>query len=341
MVKIASLHHFNRAGVKMNVLNIVQYRTVFQLGLVTSLILLTACSKQADNTYQGYVEGEFVYMATSQPGQLINLAVQRGQTVSNNTLLFALESQNELDAVNQAQHQLKFAQSQYADLLTGRRPPEIDVTQAQLIQARADAQRASLQLQRDEEQYRAEGIAKAQLDDSRAAAAVAAGHVSELQAQLQVARLPGRKQQVLAQNAQVDAAQAALAQAQWKLDQKQVRAPHAGLVFDTMYRSGEWVAAGNPVVRMLPPENIKVRFFVPGALVSTMQAGRKLRIRCDGCSADVAASITYVSDQAEYTPQNIYSNDTRSKFVFMIEAHPSPTDAVKLHPGQPVEVTVL
>ncbi|HEV7816467.1 MAG TPA: HlyD family efflux transporter periplasmic adaptor subunit [Janthinobacterium sp.] len=299
-----------------------------------------ACSRQQADTYQGYVEGEFVYMASSQAGQLSKLAVQRGQTVAANAVLFSLESKNEADAVQQAEHQLQAAQSQRADLLTGKRPAEVQVTEAQLAQARSDARRTGLQLQRDEEQFRVGGISKGQLDDSRAAAVNAQAHVRELQAQLQVAHLPGREQQIRAQEAQVEAARATLAQAQWKLDQKQVRAPGAGLVFDTMYRSGEWVPAGSPVVRMLPPENIKVRFFVPQSVVGSLAVGRNVLIRCDGCAAPVPAAIRYISNQAEYTPPNIYSNDTRDKFVFMVEARPQPADAVKLHPGQPAEVSL-
>jgi HlyD family secretion protein len=271
---------------------------------------------------------------------LTNLAVQRGQKVATNAALFSLESNNEADAVKQAEHQFQAAQSQGADLLTGKRPAEVQVTEAQLAQARSEAQRTGLQRQRDEEQFRADGIPKSQLDDSRAAAANAQARVRELQAQLQVARLPGRAQQIRAQQAQVEAARAALAQAQWKLDQKQVRAPSAGLVFDTMYRSGEWVPAGSPVVRMLPPENIKVRFFVPETVVGSLAIGRNVAIRCDGCAAAVPAVISFVSEQAEYTPPNIYSNDTRTKFVFLVEARPQPADAVKLHPGQPVEVSL-
>lgn len=317
-----------------------QGRGAMLAGALGMVLIASGCSSRPANTYQGYVEGEFVYMASSQAGQLVDLAVQRGQTVAADTLLFALEAQNETDAVRQAQQQLQAAQAQHADLLTGRRMPEVAVTQAQLEQARSDAHRLALQLQRDEEQYRVGGVPKGQLDDSRGAASSAQGKVQELEAQLQVARLPGRGEQIRAQQAQVQAAQAALGQAQWKLDQKRVRAPHAGLVFDTMYRSGEWVPSGNPVVRMLPPENIKVRFFVPETVVGALAPGRKLEIRCDGCVAPVPAVITFISDQAEYTPPVIYSNETRAKLVFMVEAHPSPKDAVKLHPGQPVEVTL-
>jgi len=309
-------------------------------GALAILALAGGCGGPPANTFQGYVEGEFVYMASSQAGQLVELAVQRGQSVAGDAPLFALESQNEADAARQAAQQLKAAESQLADLLTGKRPAEVAVNEAQLQQARADVQRTSLQLQRDEEQYRIGGIPKGQLDDSRAAAANAQARVRELEAQVRVARLPGREQQVRAQEAQVGAARATLAQAQWKLDQKRVRAPHAGLVFDTMYRTGEWVPAGSPVVRMLPPENVKIRFYVPAAVAGSLAPGRDVVVRCEGCAAELPAKVRFVSEQAEYTPPNIYSNDTRSKFVFLVEARPQPADAVKLHPGQPVEVVL-
>jgi len=304
------------------------------------VVVCAGCSRDPKDSYQGYVEGEFVYLASSQAGQLTQLDVARGQTVAAGAALFALESQNETDAVAQARQQLQAASAQQADLLTGKRRAEIDVVEAQLAQTRADATRAETQLTRDQEQYQAGGIPKSQLDDSRAAALSAAAHVRELQGQLEVARLPGREDQIRAQSAQVRAAQAALAQAQWKLDQKIVRAPQAGLVFDTMYRSGEWVPAGSPVVRMLPPENVKVRFFVPETVVGSLTPGRAVRIHCDGCGADVPAVLSFVSEQAEYTPPIIYSNETRAKLVFMVEARPAPVDAPRLRPGQPVQVAL-
>jgi HlyD family secretion protein len=317
-----------------------QRRAALLTGAWVVAIVCAGCSRQPPDTYQGYVEGEYVYMASSQAGQLTQLDVARGQTVAADAPLFALESQNETDAVTQARQQLQAAHAQQEDMLTGKRRAEVNVVEAQLAQARADATRAETQSTRDEEQYQAGGIPKSQLDDSRAAALSAAAHVRELQSQLEVARLPGRDDQIRAQAAQVRAAQAALAQAQWKLDQKIVRAPHAGLVFDTMYRSGEWVPAGSPVVRMLPPENVKVRFFVPETVVGSLSPGRAVHIHCDGCAADVPAVLSFVSDQAEYTPPVIYSNETRAKLVFMVEARPQTADAPRLRPGQPVQVVL-
>ena len=314
-------------------------RGIFLGGML--IVMVAGCSGSRKPTYQGYVEGEFVYLASSQPGHLEHLAVTRGQQVAGGAPVFRLEATEEQAEQRQAQHQLAVAGAQLADIETGRRPPEIDVIRAQLLQAQAAARKSAQQRQRDEAQYRAGGISREQLEATLAQATSDAAHVRELQSQLDVARLPGRHQQLKAQSAQVLLAQAALDQANWRLGQKLVSAPRAGLVYDTMFREGEWVAAGNPVVRMLPPQNIKVRFFIPQPVLGTVAVGRKVSLHCDGCAADIPATITFVSPEAEYTPPLIYSNETRAKLVFMIEAHPTPEDAVKLHPGQPLVVRLL
>jgi HlyD family secretion protein len=307
------------------------------LGLLLSVVV-AGCSDSNGARYQGYVEGEFVYLASSQSGRLEQLAVARGQQVARGAPLFTLEATEEKAAQHQAQQQLAAAEAQLADLETGKRAPEVAVVQAQLAQAQAAAQRSTLQRERDEAQYRAGGISREQLEASLAQARSDAAHVSELESQLEVARLPGRAQQLKAQARQVQAARAVLDQADWKVGEKSVAAPKAGLVYDTLYREGEWVAAGNPVVQMLPPQNIKVRFFVPEKALGSLAVGRKVSLHCDGCAADVPGAVTYVSSEAEYTPPVIYSNETRGKLVYMVEAHPAPEDAAKLHPGQPLEV---
>ncbi|WP_150698136.1 HlyD family secretion protein [Pandoraea terrae] len=302
-------------------------------------LALAGCAPKPDNVYQGYVEGEFVYVATSQAGRLDRLAVKRGQDVAAGAPLFALEATYDAAAQQQARDQLAAAEAQLHDIETGKRPAELDVTRAQLAQAIAASDRAATQWKRDEVQYAAGGISREQLEASRADARTSAARVSELQSSLAVARLPGREAQRQAQAAQVAAARAALAQADWTLDQKRVAATRAGRVYDTMYREGEWVPAGSPVVRMLPPQNVKVRFFIPEAVLGRLKTGQGVRIRCDGCAA-IDAKITYIANDAEYTPPVIYSNDSRGKLVYLVEAYPGGADAMKLHPGQPVQVTL-
>jgi HlyD family secretion protein len=301
---------------------------------------LGACSGAQSPGYQGYVEGEYVHVASPVAGRLVKLDVQRGQRVEAQAPLFELESEQELAAKQQADEQLNAAQSQLADLKLGRRQSEVSVTEAQLAQAVAAADRASLQLERDTAQFEAGGIAQAELEDSRADQAIKAARVRELSGQLEVARLPAREDQIRAQDAQVAAARAAQSEAAWRLGQKRLAAHEAGLVSDTLYREGEWVPAGSPVVRLLPPGNVKLRFFVPEAVAGGLVPGRDVDVSCDGCGAGISAVVSYVSDQAEFTPPIIYSNETRSKLVFMVEARPSIRDVSRLRPGQPVSVTL-
>ena len=297
---------------------------------------LTSCTRSAQNNFQGYVEGEFVQVATSESGRLDRLSVAKGDEVEAGAPLFGLEAVPEAAALHQAQAQLTAAEAQLQDIRSGKRPLELEVIGAQLDQARAEAKKALAERERDTAQLASGGISQAQLDRSQATADTAAARVLELERQHEVAGLPARDDQIAAQMAQVSAAQAAVDQAEWRLGQKTVAAPVAGLVFDTLYQPGEWVAAGRPVVRLLPAGNVKIRFFVPETALGSLGIGQALRIRCDGCAEEIPATITYISTEAEYTPPIIYSNETRSKLVFMVEARPD--NVANLHPGQPVEV---
>jgi HlyD family secretion protein len=305
-----------------------------------ALGLLCACSGDGPSGYQGYVEGEYVHIASPVGGRLERLLVRRGQAIEAKAPLFQLEDDQETAAREQTQEQLKAAQAQLADLKVGKRNPELDVAEAQIAQARAAEKQAAQQLKRDEAQFEVGGIARAQLEDSRANHAIKTARVRELEGQLEVSRLPARQDQIKAQNAQVAAARAATEQSSWRLDQKHIAATQGGLIVDTLYRVGEWVPAGSPVVRMLPPENVKVRFFVPEAIVGSLKPGRAVTLRCDGCESEIRAQVSYIANEPEYTPPVIYSNETRAKLVFMVEARPSVDDSSKLRPGQPVAVSL-
>jgi HlyD family secretion protein len=308
------------------------------LALLIAAVILGGCSGETPSTYQGYVEGEYVHVASPVGGRLERLLVQRGQTVEAKARLFELEADQETAAKRQADEQLKASQAQLADLRVGRRNPELDVAKAQLAQAVAAEQQAAQQLKRDEAQFEVGGIPRAQLEDSRANHAIKAARVRELQGQLDVSRLPAREDQIRAQDAQVAAARAASSQSDWRLDQKHVSATQGGLIVDTLYREGEWVPPGSPVVRMLPPQNVKVRFFVPQAVAGGLKPGRTVALRCDGCEAEVPATVSFIANEPEFTPPVIFSNETRAKLVFMVEARPSVENAVRLRPGQPVSV---
>jgi HlyD family secretion protein len=160
--------------------------------------------------------------------------------------------------------------------------------------------------------------------------------VAQAEADLAVARLPARAQQIAAAQATVEGAEAALARAEWTLDKRRLTAPAPGLVADVIRTPGEIAGPSAPILSLLPDGAVKLRLYVPEMLVSAVQPGGRLDIRCDGCPGTAAATVTYVSDRAEFTPPVIYSRENRQKLVYLVEA--APDDGAGLKPGQIVDV---
>ena len=237
-----------------------------------ALLFFAGCGDRTQDRFQGYVEGEFVYVASPLAGQLETLSVQRGQQVTTGQPLFALDETAEKAAREQIQAALVLSERE---------------------------------LKRQEELFR-KGVASTQdLDRARSA------------------RDQDKKR---------------LDQTDWSFDQKKQAAPQSGLVYDTLFRQGEWVAAGKPVVVLLPPQNIKVRAFVPETRVGAIHYGDPAQVKVDGVKEPFVGKVSYISPKAEYTPPVIYSRETRAKLVFMVELIFDQRSSADLHPGQPVDV---
>ena len=165
--------------------------------------------------------------------------------------------------------------------------------------------------------------------------------VKEIDAQAKTAMVSvGREQEISAARRDVEAARAVLAQSDWKVAQRSVVAPAAGIIENTYFSRGEWVPAGQTIVSLLPPEKIKVRFFLPENNLASIKVGQSISLTCAGCSAAIKANIHFIATQPEFTPPVIYSKDARAKLVFYVEARPLPGQAVSLHPGQPMDITL-
>jgi HlyD family secretion protein len=303
-----------------------------------ALLALAACSRPPASGYQGYLEGEFVYVAAPLAGRLDALAVTKGSRVEAAAPLFTLEHAADTAAAEQAAARLATARAQLADLRKGARPSELDALNARLAAARSAAELSRLDTERQSALFHDKVISVSDYDRVRLTHERNLRAIDDLQAQLATADLGARPDAIVAAEQQVTAALAAQTQAEWAVTQKTVAAPVAALVYDTLFRPGEFVAAGQPVVSLLPPENIKVRFFVPETTLAALKPGGRVRVNLDG-RPPLDAVISFVSPQAEYTPPVLYNRENRAKLVFLIEAVFRPEDARDLHPGQPVDVT--
>jgi HlyD family secretion protein len=303
-----------------------------------ALALLAACSGEPEKSWAGYAEADYVYVAAPLAGTLARLEVQAGQDVARGKPLFALESESEEAGREEARARLATARFQAQNTDKGRRPPEIAVQEAQLSQARAQAALARREFERRRAIVDTGAISRADFDESRTAMEQADARVAELAAALQVARLPARTDERAAAEAQVEAARQVLRQSEWRQKQKQQAAPADAVVSDTFFRPGEFVAAGQPVVALLPPGQMKARFYVAEPELPSFKLGQAVRLACDNCGTPIEARVSFIATQPEYTPPVIYSNAQRSKLVFLIEARPSAAGGARLKPGQPLDV---
>lgn len=306
--------------------------------LLIASFLIIGCARKNSGQFQGYIEGDYLYISSPVGGTLEKLLVSRGQQVAKGDLVFVLEHQSEQAALNEAGQRKLEADARLANLLKGKRPSEIEAIQKRYEQAKAGAAYWTLEFQRNEELFRSNVVAVADVDQARFQRDSAVASAASVAAELETAGLGAREDEIKAAEAAVSAASAAQRQAEWVVGQKSQFAQATGLIQDTLYVEGEWVAPGAPVVSLLAPENLKARFFVPETIRSQILTGSRVRVTADGHPSDVAATVTYISSRAEYTPPVIYSREARAKLVYMVEASFSPEDARTLSPGQPVDV---
>lgn len=310
-----------------------------RLAAALAVIALAACTRPAPTGWQGYLEGEFVYVAAPLAGRLDSLAVAKGTRVAADAPLFTLERTGELAAQRQSADQLRAAQARLADLRKGSRPSELAAVESRLAQARTAAELSKRELTRQENLFKTNVIAAADIDRARLTHERNTRAIDELTAQLATAGLGARTDAIAAAEADVSAAAAAKERADWSVAQKSQSAPRAALVYDTLYREGEFVPAGLPIVALLPPENLKVRFYVSEADFAALKAGDTVRVAITG-RPPLAARVNYLSPKPEYTPPILYNRENRAKLVYLVEAVFTDVAAARdLHPGQPVDVS--
>ncbi|MBI3525590.1 MAG: HlyD family efflux transporter periplasmic adaptor subunit [Betaproteobacteria bacterium] len=320
----------------MEIVRVAEWRL---LAATLSAVLLVGCSKNNDGSYQGYIEGEYIYLAAPLAGYLETLRAARGSRVAEGSPVFSVAADPEQQGLGEAEAREVGAREKLRNLSEPHRQSEVAAMEAQVRVAEAALRLAEKQLQQQEALAAKSFISPARLDEVRAARARDAAQADAARQQLASYRATlGRPSEVRAAQADVAAARAQVAQKRWQVEKKTVAAPTAGEIAETYYRQGEWVPAGQPVASLLPDKLRRIRFFVPETVVANIRLGRIVEASCDGCAAPIRATINFIASQAEYTPPVIYSRGSREKLVFRVEAAPLAEQAAALRPGLPVDV---
>jgi len=310
------------------------------LAAVAVAIVLFTFPANEDAVFPGYMEADLVLVGSEQGGRVLALSVEEGNSVKQGDPIFVLESEEQEASVAAAEARVQEADARLADARAEvQRPDEIRVLEAALAQSQAMLLQANNNLERARALFDKGWITKAQLDDAVAQHDRNEAAVAEAEKRITAAKLPGRSDMIDAAAANAEAARHALNEAKKNLGKRKVFASTNGTVEEVYFRPGEVVNAGQAVIALLPPRNLKVRFFVAEPVRAKLQVDQSIAISCDGCPPDLTAKINFIGREAEFTPPVIFSREQRQKLVYLVEARPEGL-ATELTAGQPVTVTL-
>lgn len=293
---------------------------------------LSSCPIPAELGLTGYVEGEYIWVAPVFSARIESVLVRRGERVERGSALAELEKQDAKLDLLQAEARLSEARSQYANMSKGLRQDEISAMEATLAAAKAQLREAQLAFNRTRNLYSQRIASKASYDQAEAARATAEAKVKEIAERLEVARTGARPDELKAQEQKIRELGAVVDAARWRLEQRSVTAPSNGEVSDILLNPGEIAGPTAPILSFLPDGAIKLTLFAAEAERAVLAPGAKLSITCNGCPEGLAATVSYVAREPEFTPPVIYSVDRRQKLMYRIEARPDQSNSV-LQPG--------
>jgi HlyD family secretion protein len=290
-------------------------------------------------TLSAYIEGEAVYVAPVEVARILSIEVHRGEMVQAGATLATLDDEDARFALQAARARHAESVARLDNITTGKRAEEIAVIEANRAAAKADLAQSELDLARATDLVGRQVQSQAVLDQARTARDVARARLREIEANLEVAGIAARVQEIEAARRVVDAAAAEVGDAEWRLAQRTLHAPAAGRVEDIIRYAGETAGPGAPVPSLLTPLNRKLKLFVPQAMLSRVRIGDVLELACDGCAPGLQARVNFIASGPEFTPPVIYSVDSRQKLVVLVEGELL-GDARQLAPGQIVDIDI-
>ncbi|MBI1867049.1 MAG: HlyD family efflux transporter periplasmic adaptor subunit [Methylocystis sp.] len=291
-----------------------------------------------NNVYLGYVEGDLLFIGPNEGERLDKLAVEVGKIVAPGDALFSMATPLLDGQRAEAAGRLEQMTAQFENLKASlNRPEQIAVLRAAVDRAQAALVLSSNELQRKTTLFAHGDATKAALDQASMAHDRDKASLEEAKRQVEAARLAGRSHEIGAAEAAILQARAQLSQIDIRIARQSVTAPAAGVIQDVYFRPGEMVNAGQPVLSLLPPENRKVRFYVPEPQLAAFKLGERVKVACDGCADGLWGRISFMAAREEFTPPVIFSDQERNKLVFKLEAKLE-QDARNLPLGLPVSI---
>lgn len=287
-------------------------------------------------TLYGNVDIRTVNMSFRVGGRLQSLTVDEGDAIKQGQTLGQLDQAPYENALMQAKANVATAQAQYDLMMAGYRAEEIAQAAASVKQAQAAYDYAQSYLQRQQGLWNRKLLSANDLENARSSRDQALATLKSAQDKLSQYRAGNRPQEIAQAKANLEQAQAQLAQSTLDLHDTVLTAPSYGTLLTRAVEPGSMLSAGSTVLTLSLTRPVWVRAYVDEKNLNQAQPGREILLYTDGRpNKPYHGKIGFVSPTAEFTPKTVETPDLRTDLVYRLRIIVTDADD-SLRQGMPV-----
>lgn len=288
----------------------------------------------------GTIEATEVPVASEVAGKVLAVLVEEGQEVKAGDLLVQLDDEALRLQLAQAEGALKLAQARLAEAQAGPRSAQVRQAEELARQAAAALDGAQKNYEVVKQLFDQGVVPKVQMDSAATQLEAARAQAEAAQAQLDLVRQGATPEQVQQLEAAVDQAEAAVNLAKFNLERANVKAPVSGVVVRRLVEPGALVAPGAPLITLANLNDLWLRVYVPEDQLNLVKLGMPVEVKVDSFpNRKFRAQVSYISNQAEFTPRNVQTKEERATTVYAVKLRLLEGLRGELKPGMPADVT--
>lgn len=277
----------------------------------------------------GRLEAVDIDIAAKTGGRLRDVMVAEGEFIEAGQVLAQMDTAQlearKLEAEAQIERALIGIET--AKSLVTQREAESEAAQAGVELQEATLDAAERRLVRSEALARTNAVSQQVLDEDRASERRARASLASARASLAAsqAAIGTAKAQVVDAEVALKAAQAGLVSINADITDATLIAPRAGRVQYRLAQPGEVLGSGGRVVNMIDVSDVYMNFFLPTEQAGRVELGSEVRLQIDAAPGMVIpATVSFVSDVAQFTPKTVETVEERMKLTFRVRARIAP-----------------
>ncbi|TLU61292.1 HlyD family efflux transporter periplasmic adaptor subunit [Thalassotalea litorea] len=298
---------------------------------------LIACEPRQSHVALGTLERDRIAHTATINEVLIDLPVAQGSLVAKGTVLAKLDDTAQKAEVARSHADVAEAMASLDKLRNGAREEEVAAASAKVAGTRAALVDSQANYLRAEELAAQNLMSKANLSRALAKRDSDQAALDSAEEELKELTNGSRPEDIQMAEAHLDAAKAALASQQKKLNDLTIRATRAGILDNLPWNLGERVTIGSPVAIVMAGDAPYARVYVPEPYRVKISVGDELTMHVDGLEKTLTGKVRWISYEPAFTPYYALNQDERARLMYLAEIQLS-SDFQKLASGIPVQV---